>query len=111
MKVDKYLVVAIALLLFDATVYAGQIYGSVILRGGGVANASIEIDCQGTITKGVTAGDGAYRVSVPQQGQCSLTLPGFAGRPAATVFSTPNPSAYNFELVQRSDGIYELRRR
>jgi hypothetical protein len=111
MRSGKYLVVAIVLLLFDVIVFAGQIYGSVILRGGGLANVSIEIDCQGMVTKGVTADDGAYRVNVPQQGQCSLTLPGLAGRPAATVFSTPNPAAYNFELVQRADGIYELRRR
>lgn len=110
MRPFKYFCLAIVLLL-PAVLYAGQIYGSITSGGKGVARANIEINCGGAITKGVTAADGSYRINVPQQGQCTLTLPDYAGRPAAVIFSNPNPSPYNFELVRRADGNYELRRR
>jgi hypothetical protein len=48
---------------------------------------------------------------VPQQGQCALTLPTYAGKPSATVFSTPNPALYNFALVKDAQGKFELKRR
>ena len=50
--------------------------------------------------KATTAADGAYRINVPQQGQCTLALPDQAGKPSAMVFSSPNPALYNFELVK-----------
>ena len=110
MRPFRYSCPAIAL-LFPAALYAGQIYGSVTSGGRGVANAVVRVNCRGAETPGVTASDGSYRVNVTQEGQCTLTLPGYAGPPSAAIFSTPNPSAYNFELIRRSDGNYELRRR
>jgi hypothetical protein len=112
MRRVKYLWLAIAL-LFPAVVRAAQVYGSVISEGGGgVSNATIEITCGGAVAAtGVTAADGSYRINVGPQGQCNFALPTYKGRPSAVIFSGPNPSAYNFELVHRSDGDYELRRR
>ncbi len=110
MRPFKYFCLAMAL-FFPAVLYAGQIYGSITSGGKGVAKAAIEINCGGAITKGATAADGSYRIPVPQQGQCTLMLPDYAGRPSAVIFSNPNPSLYNFELVRRPDGNYELRRR
>jgi hypothetical protein len=99
-------------LFFPAVLFAGQLYGSVIFRGTGVPGAAIEINCGGSVTPGVTVAGGAYRVNVQQQGQCSFSLPGYAGRPSAVVFSNPNPSAYSFELIEVAGGrSYELRRR
>jgi len=99
-------------LFASAILYAGQIYGSIVLDGQPVKGASIEIQCdkEAAVT-GSTAADGGYRINVPQQGQCTLTLPAFEGRPSATVFSTPNPTSYNFELSKLADGKYSLRRR
>ena len=91
---------------------AGQIYGTIVSGGQGLKGANIEIQCSsGAAVTGATAADGAYRINVPQQGQCTLALPDQAGRPSAVVFSSPNPSLYNFELVKLSDGKFELRRR
>ena len=99
-------------LLGSAVVYAGQIYGTIVSGGQPLKDASIEIQCgnEAAVT-GSTGGDGAYRINVPQQGQCTLVLPAFDGRPSATVFSAPNPASYNFELAKLPDGKYELRRR
>jgi hypothetical protein len=111
MKSVKHL--CLALLLFaPAVLYAGQIYGTIVSDGKPLKSASIEIQCgkEGAVT-GSTAGDGAYRINVPQEGQCTFALPTFEGRPSATVFSSPNPASYNFELAKLADGKYELRRR
>jgi hypothetical protein len=95
-----------------AVLEAGQIYGTIISEGQGIKSASVEITC-GTNdpVAGATGADGAYRINVSQQGQCALTLPGYAGRPSASIFSCPNPALYNFELVKLGDGKFELRRR
>ena len=90
MRAIKYCCLAIAV-LFPTILYAGQIYGSVISAGKGVARAEIEITCRGstTPTSGVTAADGSYRINVPQEGQCTFAMPGYPGRPSAIIFSNP----------------------
>ena len=103
---------ALVALIFTAVVDAGQVYGTIVSEGKGVASASVEIKC-GTAepVTGSTAADGAYRINVTTQGQCTLTLPTYMGRPSASVFSSPNPALYNFDLVKLGDGKFELRRR
>jgi hypothetical protein len=108
MRPFKYFCIAIAL-IFPALLYAGQIYGTVTSEGKGVPQANIEINCSGATTMGATRADGSYRINVPQQGQCTLTLPNYAGRPSAVIFSNPNPASYSFELVRGGDGNYTLR--
>ena len=56
-------------LIFTAVVDAGQIYGTIVSDGKGVASASIEIKC-GTAESvtGSTAADGAYRINVRHKG-------------------------------------------
>ena len=92
-------------------VHAGQVYGTIVMDGKGVGGANIEISCgSDPAVKATTAADGAYRINVPQQGQCTLVLSSQGGKPSATVFSSPNPALYNFELVKAGNG-YELKRR
>ena len=75
-------------------------------------SVTLEIQCgkEDPVT-GTTAADGSYRINVPQQGQCTLTLPSYEGRPSAAIFSGPNPMAYNYELMKLANGKYELKRR
>ena len=95
-------------LLFPIALHAGQIYGSVTEAGRGVANATIEIKCgNAPVTQGQTANDGSYRINVTEQGQCLLTLSGCS----AAVFSYPDPSQYDFEIVRYPNGGCELRRK
>jgi hypothetical protein len=109
MRLLKSLFVAAALLV-PAAAYAGQVYGTIVMDGKAVGGASIEIQC-GTdaATTGTTGADGSYRINVPQQGQCTFSLPSH-GKASAMIFSGPNPSAFNFELVKAGDK-YELKRR
>ena len=104
--------VVVLTLLFSAAVSAGQIYGTIVQDGQGLKSAAIEIQCgkEAAVT-GTTAADGSYRMNVSQQGQCTLTLPSYEGRPSAAIFSGPNPAAYNYELVKLANGKFELKRR
>ena len=104
----------LGIFLFPAVLHAGPIYGSLTEGGKGLRPATaIEIKCGDAVTKGETAkaGDGSYRINVIPQGQCSLTLPEYAGHPQIVVFSYANPAQYDFELVKRPDGNYELKKR
>src|SRR5690349_16887437 len=85
---------------------AGQIYGSVTTGGRAVPRARIAVTCGGAITPAATADDGSYRMNVPQQGRCTMEISSYPGRPSAAVFSYPNPTQYDFDLVRRSDGSY-----
>jgi hypothetical protein len=96
----------------SAVVSAGPIYGTMVADNQPVKDTDIEIKCgEDAPLKGKTAADGAYRINVPKEGQCSLTLPTYAGKPSVTIFSTPNPTLYNFAVVKNAEGKYELRRR
>jgi len=96
----------------SAVLSAGQIYGTIVADNQPVKDTDIEIKCgEDAPLKGKTAADGAYRLTVPPQGQCTLTLPTYAGKPSATIFSTPNPALYNFTLVKNAEGKFELKRR
>jgi hypothetical protein len=98
------------MLFLVSSAHAGQVYGSVVSGGRAVSNTAVEINCGGAKTTSTTAPDGRFRINVPQQGQCTLSLPSFPGA-AAAVFSYPNPSQYDFELVGPVNGAYSLHRR
>ena len=96
----------------SAVLSAGQIYGTIVADNQPVKDTDIEIKCgEEAPLKGKTAADGAYRINVPQEGQCALTLPTYEGKPSAAIFSTPNPALYNFALVKNAEGKFELKRR
>jgi hypothetical protein len=102
----------VVILLVPAVLSAGQIYGTIVSEGKGVGGANVEIQCgKDAPASGSTSADGSYRINVQQQGQCTLSLPSYEGRPSAAIFSGPNPALYNFELTKLKDGKYELRRR
>ena len=111
MRAITYVCLAVALAI-PSIAHAGQVYGTIVLDGKGLGGANVEITCgSDPAVKGTTAGDGAYRINVPQQGQCTLTLPSYEGSPSASIFSGPNPAAYNYELVKGANGKFELKRR
>jgi hypothetical protein len=109
MRPFKYSCVALVV-FFSSIAYAGQVLGSVTFSGRALPSAGFQITCGGATTDGATASDGSFRINVPQQGQCTFTLVGYAGA-TAVVFSYPNPSHYDFELVRMPDGNYTLRKR
>jgi hypothetical protein len=112
MKALKAGVCVAFVLSLSAVLSAGQVYGTIVADGQPVKDTDIEIKCgEEAAIKGKTAADGAYRMNVPQQGQCSLTLPTYAGKPSAQIFSSPNPALYNFAVEKDAEGKVVLKRR
>lgn len=107
----RFLSCCLGFALCPASLGAGQIFGSLTSRGAVVARAVITIRCARPFT-GVTADDGSYRINVADEGRCTITVNDgrFPGSPSNVVFSYPNPSKFDFELVPNGGG-FELRRR
>jgi len=99
-----------ALSLFALPALAGDVSGSITMDGKAVARTAVQISCGGAVSSGTTADDGSYRINVPQQGQCTLSVPNFAGA-SASIFSSPDPNQYHFEIVKQPNGSHELRRK
>lgn len=89
----KYFFLGIGIILPPTLLNAGQVFGSIR----GAPNTPIEISCGGSVTRGATGSDGSYSINVPQQGQCTFTLPQHGA--STIVVSYPNPAQYDFELV------------
>ena len=101
-------VLFLGFLLLPASLRAGPMYGSVTQGGRGVANTHIRVQCPGGPFEGDTIGDGSFRFNVSQEGRCTFTLTAFPGA-SAIVFSYAKPTHYDFELLPRPGGQYELR--
>jgi hypothetical protein len=101
-------IVCLGFLLLPAYLQAGPMYGSVTQGGRGVANTHIRVQCPGGSSDGDTIGDGSFRFNVSQEGRCTFTLTAFPGA-SAIVFSYGKPTHYDFELLPRPGGQYELR--
>jgi hypothetical protein len=109
----RRVIFCLVVVLSPALLWAGPIYGTIFYNGGALRGASISIACPGGAdVPGSTLDDGSYRVVVPREGRCTLTVrsPSFQGAASADVVSIPNATEYNFDVVQRGGG-YELRRR
>ena len=93
-------------------VLAGEIYGS--LREGGAPKANVEYQVldggnHATSPRQRTASNGSFHVTLPP-GRFRLVVY-VGGNPTADIVSSPNPAQYDFELVKRPDGGYNLARR
>jgi hypothetical protein len=100
--------------LCPVLLWAGPIYGTIFINGHALSRASISITCVGApAVPGNTLDDGSYRVAVPREGRCTFTVtsPSFQGQASADVVSLPNAAEYNFSVVPKGGGGYELRRR
>lgn len=109
----KQLIFLISLiLLFPSFTYAGQVYGRLLERNRSVGpGVRIIISCHQNIYNGVTDSYGSYRIYVPRQGRCELTVY-YRNQPTTTsIYSYNDPVRYDFELVRNREGRYFLRRR
>lgn len=103
----------LAATLIPTASYAGQIYGS-FQQGGRVIAQSLpfRIQCVSGFKRDNLATDryGAYRVSVPDRGQCTLTVRFRNQEADIRIYSYDRPIRYDFELIQ-SDTQLRLRRK
>jgi hypothetical protein len=94
--------------LFPASSYAAQIFGSLKKQGGAPLAGTVEINCSGQIYHGNSDANGSYSVFVQRQEKCNFTVryENRASNPVP-IFSYSDPTRYDFELLPNGD----LRRR
>ena len=110
----RILLMCLIVTFCPAFLWAGPIYGNIFYKSAALRRASFSITCPGAASvSGSTLDDGSYRVAVPREGRCTLTVtsPSFQGAASGDVVSLPNAAEYNFAVVPKSGGGYELRRK
>jgi len=110
-RAGRLAIPAIAFLPFCAPAMAGQMYGTISDPDHGlIPKLEFTVQCAGSTVRGSTDDRGSYRVLVPQRGRCNFSV-SRPGDPGSVVLSYQNPVQYDFLLVRRADGAFELQRR
>jgi len=90
--------------------YARHIYGTVVEANTPVANMKVEIVTPSNAYSTTTAGDGSYRLFVPENGKCTFKAHYKGQTPAVEIYSYDDPVGYKFEIVV-ANGTYQLVKR
>ncbi|MFA6147041.1 MAG: hypothetical protein WC899_02400 [bacterium] len=106
---NKVLLAMLCLAFSCATAHAGEIYGTVKEGGKPVkAGTKVEVKC----AKGSYGADtdklGSYRLFVPEQGKCTLSVKTGGTSPQMIVHSFEDSARYNL-VLEKKDGKPALR--
>ena len=100
---------AVALVASPPAALAGEIYGTVAEGGKPVrAGTKIEVRCAGGTYSTETGKDGAYRLFVPEQGKCTLTVKSGSASPSMTIHSFEDSARFVLS-IEKADGKPVLR--
>jgi hypothetical protein len=105
----KVFLAMLCLAISYTTVLAGEIYGTVKEGGKSIkAGTKIEVKCAKGSYSAETDKLGSYRLFVPEQGKCTLSVKSSDGSPQMTVNSFEDSARYNLAL-EKKDGKSSLR--
>ena len=91
------------------TALAGEIYGTVKEGGKPVqAGTKVEVKCAKGSYSAETDKLGSYRLFVPEQGKCTLSVKSGDGSPQMAVHSFEDSARYNL-VLEKKDGKSSLR--
>jgi hypothetical protein len=91
------------------TALAGEIYGTVKEGGKPVkAGTKLEVKCAKGSYSAETDNLGSYRLFVPEQGKCTLSVKAGDASPQMTIHSFEDSSRYNL-VLEKKDGKSSLR--
>ena len=91
------------------TALAGEIYGTVKEGGKPIkAGTKVEVKCAKGSYSAETDNLGSYRLFVPEQGKCALSVKSSDGSPQMTVHSFEDSTRYNL-VLEKKDGKSSLR--
>ncbi|HEY5996108.1 MAG TPA: hypothetical protein VIU29_03765 [Candidatus Deferrimicrobiaceae bacterium] len=109
MKAILILVAAALSTAASPAAFAGELYGTVMEGGKPVkAGTKIEVKCAGGSYSAQTDKDGAYRLFVPEQGKCTLTVKSGAASPSMTIHSFEDSARFVLS-IEKVDGKPVLR--
>ncbi len=105
----KVFLAMLCLAISCTTALAGEIHGTVKEGGKPVkAGTKLEVKCAKGSYSAETDNLGSYRLFVPEQGKCTLTVKASDASPQMTVHSFEDSSRYNL-VLEKKDGKSSLR--
>ena len=100
---------ALLLVAAPSLAAAGEIYGSIKEDGKPAKQGlKVEVVCGEATVAADTDANGAYRLFVPEEGKCALTVTIGEEKPSITVHSFEDSARYNL-VLEKKDGKYTLR--
>ena len=105
----KVFLAMLCLAIFHTTTLAGEIYGTVKEGGKPIqAGTKVEVKCAKGNYSAETDKLGSYRLFVPEQGKCTLSVKYGGASPQMTVNSFDDSARYNL-VLEKKDGKPSLR--
>jgi len=105
----KVFLAMLCLAISCTTALAGEIYGTVKEGGKPIkAGTKLEVKCAKGSYSAETDKLGSYRLFVPEQGKCTLSVKASDASPQMTVHSYEDSSRYNL-VLEKKDGTSSLR--
>ncbi|MBE0568445.1 MAG: hypothetical protein IH577_02060 [Deltaproteobacteria bacterium] len=105
----KSFLALICLAISCTTALAGEIYGTIKESGKPVkAGTKVEVKCAKGSYSAETDKLGSYRLFLPEQGKCTLSVKSGDASPQLTVHSFEDSARYNL-LIEKKDGKPSLR--
>ena len=108
MRRTEYVLIAVPAVFLSHLALAGQIYGTIWEDGHPVAQGQkVTITCPNAAPQGAETDQfGAYKISAPTSGRCSLGIRGYT----IDISSYKNPVRYDLEIVKEGAQAKLLRR-
>jgi len=105
----KLILTMLCLAISCTTALAGEIYGTIKEGGKPIkAGTKVEVKCAKGSYSAETDKLGSYRVFVPEQGKCTLSVKSGDAAPQMTVHSFEDSARYNL-VLEKKDGKPALR--
>jgi len=105
----KAFLATLCLAMSCTTALAGEIYGTIKEGGKPIkAGTRVEVKCAKGSYSAETDKLGSYRLFVPEQGKCALSVKSVDGSPQMTVNSFEDSARYNL-VLEKKDGKPSLR--
>jgi hypothetical protein len=105
----KVFLAMLCLAISHTTALAGEIFGTVKEGGKPIkAGTMVEVKCSKGSYSAETDKLGSYRLFVPEQGKCTLSVKSSDGSPQMTVNSFEDSARYNI-VLEKKDGKSSLR--
>jgi len=105
----KVFLAMLCLAISYTTALAGEFYGTIKEGGKPIKAATkVEVKCAKGSYSAETDKLGSYRLFVPEQGKCTLSVKSSDGSPQMTVHSFEDSSRYNL-VLEKKDGKSSLR--
>jgi hypothetical protein len=105
----KTFLMLLCLAIACTTALAGEFYGTIKEEGKPVkAGAKVEVKCAKGSYSAETDKLGSYRLFVPEQGKCALSVKSGDAAPQMTVHSFEDSTRYNL-VLEKKDGKPALR--